>query len=170
MQKYNQNFDEDLDQNINIREQLEKYLIHWKWFVLGVILSLFLAFLYLRYAVPVYNATSTILIKDDKKGGLASELSAFADLGMLGGGKSNVDNEIEVIKSRKLIKKTISELGLNIIYFNEGRIKDGEIYNNCPVKILFYNQDPNFYNELHHFRIVSTSSTSFEVFNESKLL
>ena len=104
MQKYSQNFDEDLDQNINIREQLEKYLIHWKWFVLGIIVSLFLAFIYLRYAVPMYNATSTILVKDDRKGGLASELSAFSDLGMLKGAKSNVDNEIEVIKSRKLIK------------------------------------------------------------------
>jgi capsular exopolysaccharide synthesis family protein len=170
MQKYNQNFEEDLDQNINIREQFEKYIIHWRWFILGVFLSLFLAFLYLRYTVPVYNATSTILVKDDRKGSLASELSTFSDLGILGGGKSNVDNEIEVIKSRKLIKKTISELGLNVIYINEGRIKDGEIYNNCPIKILFYNQDPNFYNEFHQFRLISTSSTSFEIFDASELL
>ena len=170
MQKYSQNFDEDLDQNINIREQLEKYLIHWKWFVLGVVLSLFLAFIYLRYAVPMYNATSTILVKDDRKGGLASELSAFSDLGMLKGAKSNVDNEIEVIKSRKLIKKTLNELGFNIIYINEGRIKDGEIYNNCPIKILFYNQNTNFYNEFHQFRVVSQTSNSFEVFIGTKLL
>ena len=169
MQKYSQNFDEDLDQNINIREQLEKYLIHWKWFVFGLIASLFLAFIYLRYAVPMYNATSTILVKDDRKGGLASELSAFSDLGMLKGAKSNVDNEIEVIKSRKLIKKTLNELGFNIIYINEGRIKDGEIYNNCPIKILFYNQNTNFFNEFHQFRVVSLTSNSFEVYIGSKL-
>jgi capsular exopolysaccharide synthesis family protein len=170
MQKYNQNFEEDLDQNINFREQFEKYIIHWKWFSLGIILSLILAFLYLRYTVPVYNATSTILVKDDRKGNLASELSTFSDLGILGGGKSNVDNEIEVIKSRKLIKKTISELGLNVVYSSEGRIKDSEIYNHCPIKVLFFNQDPNFYDELHLFRIVSTSSTSFEIFDASQLL
>ena len=169
MQKYSQNFDEDLNQNINLREQFEKYSVHWKWFVLGVIMSVFLAFLYLRYSVPMYNATSTILVKDDRKGGLASELSAFSDLGMLKGTKSNVDNEIEVIKSRKLIKKTINELGFNVIYINEGRIKDGEIYNNCPIKILFYNQNANFYNEFHQFRIASQSANSFEVFIESKL-
>lgn len=169
MQKYSQNFDEDLDQNINIREQLEKYIIHWRWFVLGIFASLFLAFLYLRYTVPLYNATSTILVKDDRKGGLASELSAFSDLGMLKGAKSNVDNEIEVIKSRKLIKKTLNELGFNVIYINEGRIKDGEIYNNCPIKILFYNQNTNFYNEFHQFRVISQTSNTFEVFIGSKL-
>lgn len=170
MQKYSQNFDEDLNQNLNIREQIEKYLIHWKWFVLGVVFSLFLAFIYLRYTVPMYNATSTILVKDDRKGGLASELSAFSDLGMLKGAKSNVDNEIEVIKSRKLIKKTISDLGLNISYINEGRIKDGEIYKNCPIKILFFNQNNNFFNEFHQFRIISKTDNTFEIFNESKLL
>jgi len=118
----------------------------------------------------MYNATSTILVKDDRKGGLASELSAFSDLGMLKGAKSNVDNEIEVIKSRKLIKKTLNELGFNIIYINEGRIKDGEIYNNCPIKILFYNQDVNFYNEFHQFKVISLNSNSFEIFIGSKLL
>jgi len=44
MQKYSQSFDEDLDQNINFREQLEKYLIHWKWFVFGLFVSLFWRF------------------------------------------------------------------------------------------------------------------------------
>jgi hypothetical protein len=81
-----------------------------------------------------------------------------------------MDNEIEVIKSRKLIKKTLNELGFNIIYINEGRIKDGEIYNNCPIKILFYNQNTNFYNEFHQFKIVSQTSNSFEIFIGSKLL
>jgi hypothetical protein len=31
---------------------------------------------------------------------MLSELSAFADLGMGGGMKSNLDNEIEILKSR----------------------------------------------------------------------
>ena len=29
---------EEVD-TLNIREELEKYLIHWKWFFIGVILS-----------------------------------------------------------------------------------------------------------------------------------
>ena len=90
MQKYSQNFDEDLDQSLNIREQLDKYLIKWHWFAIGIVFSLALAFLYIRYSVPQYSATASILVKDERKGGLASELSAFQDLGMLKNVKSNV--------------------------------------------------------------------------------
>ena len=108
---------------INIREEIEKYLVQWKWFVLSVFVVMSLAFFYLRYATPIYKSTTTILVKDDRKGGIASELSSFSELGLLSGVKSNVDNEIEIIKSRTLIRKTIKDLNLNIKYFNKGRIK-----------------------------------------------
>ena len=82
----------EFENKFNIREQIDKFLIHWRWFVISVIISLFLAFIYLRYATPEYNVTATILIKDEDKGGLASEFSAFEDLGFMPGVKSNVDN------------------------------------------------------------------------------
>jgi len=71
------------ESNINFKEALSKYLIHWKWFLLSVIFCLILAKLYLRYAVPVYKASTSLLIKDEQSGNLASELSAFEDLGFV---------------------------------------------------------------------------------------
>ncbi len=79
---------------INIRAELEKYIIHWKWFLMGVIIALVGAFLYLRYSTPKYTASTTILIKDDKKSGISAELEAFKDLGIIGGSSNNIDNEI----------------------------------------------------------------------------
>lgn len=120
--------------HFNIKEEVEKYLKHWKWFVLGLFLALLSAFLYLRYSIPQYKAVATILVKDDRKGNMASELSAFSDLGMMGNMKSNVDNEIEVVKSRTLIESTIKDLELNISYLSQGRVKWEELYENSPVK------------------------------------
>ena len=88
--------------NLNIREEIEKYVFHWKWFVLGLIIALSGAYTYLRYVPNQYSVETSILINDDKKGGLSSELSAFEDLGLLGGGKASIDNEIELLKSRTL--------------------------------------------------------------------
>ena len=99
-----------LSSNFNLKEEIENYISHWKWFVVGVFVCFTVAYLYLRYTIPQYKATSTILVKDDRKGSMASELSAFSDLGLLSGVKSNVDNEIEVIKSRTLIASTIKDL------------------------------------------------------------
>ena len=89
MQEDNQfnsvNFSND---TINVREELEKYAYHWKWFVLGIALSLAGAFTYLRYTQNEYAVATTILIDDENSGGLPSELSAFEDLGLLGSGKN----------------------------------------------------------------------------------
>lgn len=134
----------EADDTINIRAEIEKYLIHWKWFVLGVLLALTIAFLFLRYATPQYSASAVILIKDDKKSGASAELAVFEDLGLGTSGK-NIDNEIEIIKSRKIIGDVIKNLGLNISYFSNGRIKETEVYKNTPFHIVFNTKDKSFY-------------------------
>lgn len=123
---------------LNIREELEKYLFHWKWFVLGTFLALFLAFLYLRYTAPQYTATASILIKDNQKSGISKELETFKDMGIVGGSSvNNTDNEIEIIKSRKIIGQVIDSLNFNISYFREGRVITSEVYEDNPISFNF---------------------------------
>ncbi len=129
---------------LNIREELEKYLFHWKWFVLGVVLSLFIGYIYLRYTAPQYSATATILIKDNQKSGISKELEAFKDMGIVGSGSSNnTDNEIEIIKSRKIIGQVVDSLNLDINYFVEGRVIKSEVYNNKPLNFTFLKKNIN---------------------------
>ena len=72
-------------------------------------------YVFLRYQTPVYNVTSSVLIKEDEKKGAnaASGLAAIQDLGMLSM-TSNFDNEVEILRSRTLIKKVVSDMGLYI--------------------------------------------------------
>jgi len=86
----------------DVREFLEKYVFHWKWFVLGVIVAIFCAFLILRYTVPEFQVVSTILIQDKENESVSSELSAFEDLGLSTSGKSMFNTEIGVLNSRSL--------------------------------------------------------------------
>ncbi len=55
--------DDQQDDEINVREILEKYSRHYKWFLLGVIIALAMAFVYLRYATYQYEVSTTILIE-----------------------------------------------------------------------------------------------------------
>ena len=138
-QKENTSFKSNEEgETLNIREELEKYLFHWKWFVLGGIISLIVAFVYLRYSTPQYTASTSILIKDNQKSGISAELEAFKDMGIVGGGSSNnTDNEIEILKSRKIIGTVIDTLNLTTLYFQEGRVKRTEVYANNPIKIIY---------------------------------
>lgn len=123
-----------------MKDLLQRYLRNWKWFALSVAVCLILGFVYLRYQAPVYEVNATILIKDDKKGAVSSELSAFEDLGIFNN-NNNIDNEIEILKSRSLMLRVVNELRLNVGYFSYGRPIEHERYSNTPVLVAYTVKD-----------------------------
>jgi tyrosine-protein kinase Etk/Wzc len=157
---------ENLEQELNLRAVLDNYLTHWRWFLLGVIVSLAIAFVYLRYSIPQYQATTTILVKDEKKGGMLSELSAFADMGLGGGLKSNVDNEIEILKSRTLVESTVKKMDLNVTLIVKGKIINSELFDKLPIVVAFLNKNPEFYEAKVALKFQELSSNTFQLGNE----
>ena len=129
--------------DINIKDQIFIYLKYWKWFLLSIVICLIATSIYLRYYVVQYGVSASILIKDEKKGG-TSELSVFSDLNIFSG-RSNVDNEIGIIKSRTLSQNTVKELDLDISYFSEGRVVYREIYSDTPIKVVFVKKADDYY-------------------------
>lgn len=127
---YNQTQEEAQEESLNIRELIKPYLYRWYWFVLGGIIAVVIAWFLLRYSVPVYSTESTLLIKEVKKSGSGQpELSVISELGGIGGmGTNSVDNEIEILKSKKLMLSVVRELGLETNIFAKGKIKDAELY------------------------------------------
>ncbi len=73
----------------------------------------------LRYKMPVYQTTATLLIKDDKSSTPASELQDAFDMF---GAKKNVENEVEVLQSKTLMKEVVENLHLYAPVFIEGRV------------------------------------------------
>ena len=123
------------EQEINIREELDKYLRYWPWFILGVFTALIIAFVYLKLSVPVYQTVASVIIKDEesKGGGLGAEAAGFADLGLLGGMSTNsIENEIGLLKSRRLMISTIQALKANVEYYDLEGVKEDELYLNTP--------------------------------------
>lgn len=147
--------------NFILRDLIDKFLGQWKWFVFSLLVCLSLAFLYLRYTIPKYRASISLLVKDDRKGGIESELSAFQDLEVLSNFKSNIDNEIEILKSRSLIESTVIELGLYISYINEGRLKSEEIYKYRNIDVVFAKIDNDFFKRRFSFSVESVSDSTY---------
>ena len=105
-------------------------LLRYKyWFVASVLVCVMTAFVYLRYTTPVYKIYSKVLIKDqDKKPYTSSSInSTFQELGFKNS-SDGFDNEVEVLATKSLAKKTVRAMKLYTTYISEGRIKDKEIY------------------------------------------
>ena len=130
--------EEDEEKKIDVRKALDRILKHWYWFLISAIIGLVGAWLYLRYASPDYKINAKILVSDDKKGGdipgqeILSQLEMFSN-------KSNVDNELEILKSRSLMEKTVRDLQLNVFYFYKGRIRTTEQFGKVPFNLDWIN-------------------------------
>ena len=125
------------DKEIDIKELLFKYLIHWPWFVGTVVACLIAAYVYLYVATPVYNISATVLIKDDKKGGSSNNVGGLDELGLNGliTSSQSIDNEIEVLRSKTLVKEVVNYLNLYVTYKDEDLIPSKELYKTSPVQV-----------------------------------
>lgn len=138
--QFNNSNTEEQEDSINVRALLMKYLIYWPWFIASVIICLGCAFLYLRFQTPIYNTTAAVLIKetDPRSKAMTQTNGAVAALQDIGGFSmtSNFDNEVEILKSRTLIKKVVSELGLYIQHSKDQTFGyDIPLYRNTPIKV-----------------------------------
>ena len=132
---------EQSEEQVNIQELLFRYLIHWPWFVVSIIICI--ACGYLRLTTPIYNISATVLIKDEKKGGGASMSSDLEKMGLEGfiSSSSNVDNEIEVLRSKSLAREVVNNLGLFVTYMDEDEFPSKELYHTSPVLVSLTHQE-----------------------------
>ncbi|MEP6750650.1 MAG: hypothetical protein ABJB86_23130, partial [Bacteroidota bacterium] len=103
------------------REILQKYLRFFPWVIISVALMLTLAWISLRYSTPIYNVAGKMLVKDKNPYGNNAE--KFGNIFSLPDDNNNLNNEIELIKSRSMAARTIRSLGLQKQYYIKGKIR-----------------------------------------------
>ena len=131
------------EEQINIQQIIFRYLIHWPWFVISVVVCVILAWAYLYTATPVYNISATVLIKDDEKGGGSSMSSELEKMGLDGfmSSSKNIDNEIEVLRSKSLAREVVNQLNLFVTYRDEDVFPEKELYRTSPVQVSLTPQE-----------------------------
>ena len=145
MKEENQNGKERqmAEEQIDFRTLLFKYIIHWPWFVGTVLLCLVGAWFYLHWVTPIYNISATVLIKDEKKGGGSGVSSELEDMGLSGlmTSSKNIDNELEVLRSKTLVKEVVNQLNLYITYKDEDEFPAKSLYKTSPVQVSLTPQE-----------------------------
>jgi uncharacterized protein involved in exopolysaccharide biosynthesis len=134
----------EVEDSINIRAILFRYLRNWYWFALSIGLMCVAAFFYLRYKAPVYKSQASVLIKDEKKG-LDSE-SALQELEIFAP-KKVVENEIEILKSYTLMDRVAQQLNLTVSYFHDTPYGKREIFDQSPIRLIVEKGTPALYEE-----------------------
>src|SRR5690606_36381207 len=120
------------EEQIDLKELIFKYLKFWPYIAFCAFLGLFCAFLVNRYATPVYKIDASVLVNDEPAGTLGEDIFESAGLGIP---KSNVENEMGILKSYTLAFEALSTLNFNVFYYKDGFVKTTKIYGNSPFLI-----------------------------------
>lgn len=111
------------------------FLFNWKWFILSLAVCVGIAYAYLRQATPVYQAYAKYLIKNETGNSRNSRsMLSTTNLGIVSNA-TNINNEMEILKSRILAEQTVRDLKLYVTYVHQGRIRNYEYYRNQPVSV-----------------------------------
>jgi capsular exopolysaccharide synthesis family protein len=119
---------------LNILNISSLLIINWKWFVLSILLCMSIAYTYLRYTTPVYQATAKVLINDDKDTRARRSSLNTTTLGMMSHSQG-VENEMVIISSRSIALDVVKKLKLYTTYTHQGRIVDRLMYKTQPLVV-----------------------------------
>src|SRR6185295_11735282 len=116
------------------REIVMKYFQYLPWFSISLAIMLIGAYLKLRYSPRVYQVVGNILVKDPSATQAGSD--KFDNIFLMQPNK-NLNDEIQVMRSRSMAARVVHTLGYETLYYNVGKIRTPSIVfpNESPIKL-----------------------------------
>lgn len=113
---------------ISPKEFLFKYLKYLPWVLICAGIGFVMAYLKLRYAIPIYSVQSSLLIKSEQEASGVGKDQKFDELMIGDGSNVNLSNETAILRSRPVLKRVIRDLHLQAYYYNLGNLRNSFIY------------------------------------------
>ena len=137
--------DDEHGSEIEIREILKPYLRKYYWFVISALLCLVISYLYLKTKTTVYEVSASVLIKDTKSTPGSQDFAALRDISGFGKiGSNGVENEMELLKSKKMMQKVVQYLNLETTVYQKGKFQNTELYGKTsPILVQVINEKPD---------------------------
>ena len=109
------------------------------WFMLFMLVSIFSALIILRYTAPTYE--SSVILKIANEDNAQNVLGIDAKTRLYNDNSNAIAGDIELIKSKIIIKRAIEKLPLKISYFSKGAVLVNELYKSSPFSVEFNVKD-----------------------------
>lgn len=150
----------------SIHDIIQLVLANWYWFALSVVICMACGYIYIARTPKIYSRTANILVKDSRKGG-DTDLASFSDLAGISS-RRNVDNEIYILQSRRLMREVVRRLGLTVNYTTEDGFRTRDLYGQSPVQIDFID-DNDTQNLSFEVTLLPDSAILLQAFNAAML-
>ena len=162
----NPNFSQENSKPLDLRNEVLKYLPFWFWFVGFIIVALLVANIYLRYTPNTFETTAKIKILDNSNSSFRMPSDGIS---IFGRSKTNISNELEVLKSYRILGIVVDELDLMDSYYVPGRFIKTEVWETSPIKIVWHGDAEKIKNLSVNFTI-TIAKNGYEVEELSRKL
>jgi len=122
----------EMSWKIGPREFIFKYLKFIPWVIICSIIALVLGWLKIRYTTNIYPVQASMIIQDDNKTPVGAERVDEMFLNQKG---SNLNNEIQILKSRPILQRVARDLGVQVRYYNKGKVRASLTYPDVPIRM-----------------------------------
>jgi len=157
------------EENEDLKFLIFKYLKNWPYFLISAVIFILIAVFYLKYSTPIYQtSTSVKVLKDDEGGVDLSGLSASTTL--FNYSKVNLENEIQIFKSRRMLGRVIDSLQLTTTVYKVGSLRDELLFGEeIPFKIEYIENDVEERSTAtFNFSLKFKANNSFEIHNDER--
>ena len=141
-------------------------VLNWHWFLLSLVVFVAGAWLYMKYTEPIYQMSARVLIKQDnsRKSDASDMLSQLSEFGFLTS-SSSITNELEVIRSRMLMRDVVKDLKLYVEYRTQGQFISPIVYKKQPISV---DLDPTRLDSLDKLLLTGVRSIKMELRKSGK--
>ena len=142
-------------------------VLNWQWYVLSLIICMSAAYIYLRYAQPVYQVSARMLVKDEDKNtrtSIRQILPNMEDFGIMNN-SSGFDNELEILQSPVTVHNAVKHLKLYTDYQLDGHIRKQLLYADQPVSV---DLDPMSLDTLDYYMFEGIRSLQMAITKKEK--
>lgn len=146
---------------IDIKYYLIKYSRYWPLYATCIFIAMVLVFLFHRYSVEEYQVQGSVLIKPKN-----SPEVRILDRSNIFSGSNNLENDILLFTSKNLAEEALKKLHFDVSYYASTNIKEVELYDKSPIKVLVDWDVHQTEGGTVHFTMVS--DTEFTLTKEDK--
>jgi tyrosine-protein kinase Etk/Wzc len=155
---------------VNLRKVISLIVSNRYLFIMALVVSTALAYLYNTLTIPAFKVSATVLIEQDKKASSSGNDQLLEGFGLMPGMR-NLDNQVMVLSSRTLVNRTLDELDFDTEFYYRGLMKTKSIYPIIPISVISESgtqlpKDVEFsfkYLGNKNFRLDAESNDSFEI-------
>ena len=154
--------DERKEASFSFQKVFAHLVLNWQWYLLSLIICMSAAYIYLRYAQPIYQVSARMLVKDEDKKtrtSIRQILPNMEDFGIMNN-SNGFDNELEILQSPVTVHDAVKRLKLYTEYRIGGRISDQLLYSNQPVSV---DLDPLALDSLDYYMLEGSRSIQLAI-------